>query len=50
MSLYYRNLKKIGICMILVSIGNLVYELLLQPYLIGIRSGYASQIPLPWGI
>ena len=50
MSLYYRNLRKIGICMILVSIGNLVYEMLFQPYLIGIHSDYINQIPLPWGI
>ena len=33
MSLYYRNLKRIGICVILVSIANLVYELLIRRYL-----------------
>jgi hypothetical protein len=33
MSLYYRNLKRIGIGVILVSLGNLVYELLIRHYL-----------------
>ena len=32
MSLYYRNLKRIGIGVILVSLGNLVYELLIRHY------------------
>ncbi len=50
MSLYYRNLKRIGICMILVAAGNLIYELLIRQYLIEIASPYASYIPLPWGI
>ena len=50
MSLYYRNLKRIGICVILVSIANLVYELLIRRYLAEAGSPYVSYIPLPWGI
>lgn len=50
MSLYYRNLKRIGICMIFVAIGNLIYELLVRQYLIDSGSPYVSYIPLPWGI
>ena len=30
MSLFYRNLKLIGISTVLVSIGNLVYELIVR--------------------
>ncbi len=50
MSLYYRNLKRIGICVILVSMANLVYELLIRRYLAEAGSPYLSYIPLPWGI
>ncbi len=50
MSLYYRNLKRIGICMILVAVGNLIYELLIRSFLIETASRYAVYIPLPWGI
>ena len=50
MSLYYRNLKRIGICMILVSAINLMIELLGRWYLNSIDSTLASRIPLPWGI
>ena len=50
MSLYYRNLRRIGICTILVSLVNLVYELLLRHYLISTQSAYVSFIPLYWGI
>ena len=50
MSLYYRNLKRIGICVILVSTVNLVYELLIRRFLAESGSTYLSYIPLPWGI
>ena len=50
MSLYYRNLKRIGICMILVAVGDLVYEMLGREYLVSQASPYAAYIPLPWGI
>ena len=50
MSLYYRNLKRIGICVILVSTVNLVYELLIRRFLAESGSPYLSYIPLPWGI
>ena len=50
MSLYYRNLKRIGICVILVSALNLGYELLIRNYLAASGSPYLSYIPLPWGI
>ena len=35
--MYYRNLKRIGIGVILVSLGNLVYELLIRIPVGGIR-------------
>ena len=50
MSLYYRNLKRIGIYTIVISILNLVYEMLLRSYLSGISSPFTNNIPLPWGI
>ena len=50
MSLYYRNLRRIGICTILVAAANLVFELLLRHFLAGSASPYAAYIPLPWGI
>jgi hypothetical protein len=50
MSLYYRNLKRIGIGVILVSLGNLVYELLIRHYLTESGSPYLAYVPLPWGI
>ena len=50
MSLYYRNLKRIGICVILVSTVNLVCELLIRRFLAESGSTYLSYIPLPWGI
>ena len=50
MSLYYRNLKRIGILMVLIAAGNLVYELLIRHCLIGSGSRFAPYIPLPWGI
>ena len=49
-SLYYRNLKRIGIGVILVSLGNLVYELLIRHYLAESGSPYLAYVPLPWGI
>lgn len=50
MSLYYRNLKRIGIAMILVSAANLVYELVFRGILIGMDSPYVRYVPLYWGI
>ena len=50
MSLYYRNLKKIGIGMVLASLGNLIYELLIRRFMAGGNAVYASYIPLEWGI
>ncbi len=50
MSLYYRNLRRIGICVILVSALNLICELLIRNYLIESGSPYLSYIPVPWGI
>lgn len=50
MSLYYRNLKRIGIGVIVVSLGNLIWELLVRRYLAESGSPYLSFIPLPWGI
>ena len=50
MSLYYRNLKRIGIGVIVVSLCNLVYELLIRHYLAESGSPYLAYFPLPWGI
>ena len=50
MNLYYRDLKRIGICTILIAVANLIYELLIRQYLVDAGSPYASYIPLPWGI
>ncbi len=50
MSLYYRNLKKYGMIMIIVAIGNLIYELLIRQYLVETNSPYITSIPYPWGI
>ena len=50
MSLYYRNLKRIGICMILVAVVNLVYEMQIREYLVSQAFPYVTLIPLPWGI
>ncbi len=50
MNLYYRNLKRLGIVMILVSIVNLYYEYLLRSMLTTMDSAYADQIPAYWGI
>ena len=50
MSLYQRNLKKIGIYMVVLSILNLVYELVVRKVLTDMGSVYVSHIPLPWGI
>ena len=49
-SLYYRNLKKMGIFMIIAAIGNLVLELLLRHFLSGTASVYLANIPISWGI
>lgn len=38
MSLFFRNLKLIGISTVLVSIGNLVYELIVHGMLAGISN------------
>ena len=45
MSLYYRNLKRIGICVILVSTVNLVYELLIRRFLVMIMTFSAVFLP-----
>ncbi len=50
MSLYYRNLKRIGLLTVLISLGNLVYETLIRQYLLRTGSAYAAYIPQPWGI
>lgn len=50
MSLFYRNLKLIGISTVLVSIGNLVYELIVRRTLAEMNSTYISYFPLDWGI
>ena len=50
MNLYYRNLRTIGILMILVSAGSLVYELALRRILTETNSAYIWYIPLYWGI
>ena len=50
MSLFYRNLKKIGIGVVLVSIGNLIYELIVRQVLTDMNSSYIYYIPLYWGI
>lgn len=50
MNLYYRNLKRMGIGMILVSIVNLYYEDLLRSMLTTMNSAYVDHIPLYWGI
>ncbi len=50
MSLFYRNLKKIGIGVVLVSIGNLVSELIVRQVLTDMNSSYINYIPLFWGI
>ena len=50
MSLFYRNLKLIGISTVLVSIGNLVYELIVRRTLAEMNSPYISYFPLDWGI
>ena len=50
MSLYYRNLKRIGIWMIGVALGNLVYEMLIRHFLSAAGSSLIELIPLPWGI
>ena len=50
MSLFYRNLKNIGICVILISAGNLVYEMITRQVLADMNSRYLDYIPLYWGI
>ncbi len=50
MSLYYRNLRRIGIWMICVSAADLIFELTLRRILIAAGSSYAALIPRPWGI
>lgn len=50
MNLYCRNLKRIGIGMMAVGVGNTVYELLIRQYLTGRGSAYAISLPLPWAI
>ena len=50
MSLYYRNLRRIGIWMICVAAADLVYELVIRRVLIAAGSPYAALIPHPWGI
>ena len=50
MSLYYRNLRRIGIWMICVALVDLVFELAVRRILIAMGSSYAVLIPRPWGI
>nr|AHF24139.1 hypothetical protein [uncultured bacterium Contig46] len=50
MSLFYRNLKKIGIAVVLVSVSNLVYELITRQLLTDMNSPYIYYVPLYWGI
>ncbi len=50
MNLYYRNLKRMGIGMVLVSIVNLYYEDLIRSVLTTMNSAYVDYIPLYWGI
>ena len=50
MSLFYRNLKRIGIAVVLVSAANLVYELIIRRMLSDMNSSYVYNIPLFWGI
>ncbi len=50
MSLYYRNLRRIGIWMICVSAADLVFELVIRRILIATGSSYAALIPRPWGV
>ena len=50
MSLYYRNLKRIGLSMILVALINLVYETLLRRYIVGTGTLFETYVPLQWGI
>ena len=50
MSLYYRNLRRIGIWMICVAAADLVFELVARRMLTDAGSSYAALIPRPWGI
>lgn len=50
MNLYYRNLRRIGIWMICVSVLDLVFELIARRMLTAAGSSYAALIPRPWGI
>ena len=50
MSLFYRNLRTIGIGVILASAANLAYELIIRRVLTEMGSAYIAYIPLLWGI
>ncbi|MBR6706901.1 MAG: hypothetical protein IKI84_09505 [Clostridia bacterium] len=50
MNLYHRNLRRMGIWMICVALGDLVFELVVRRILIATGSPYAALIPRPWGI
>ncbi len=50
MDLFYRNLKRFGIGMILVSVLNLVYELSVRQILTEMDSPYVQYFPVVWGI
>ena len=50
MSLFYRNLKRIGVIVALVSAANLVYELVISHVLTNAKLPYADAVPLLWGI
>ena len=50
MSLFYRNLRTIGIGVILASAVNLAYELIIRRVLTEMGSAYIAYIPLLWGI
>lgn len=50
MNLYHRNLRKIGVIMILAAVGNLIFELLIRDYLSRVGSPFLVKLPRPWGI
>ena len=50
MNLFYLNLKRNGISVALVSIANLVYELIIRQMLTRMNSPYISYFPVYWGI
>ena len=50
MSLYQRNLKKIGLYMIVLAVVNMAYELIIRKVLTDTGSAWLTYVPLPWGV